>query len=129
MAVYTVFKSKWQIVNLCSSKTASLKAFKFSVNVGNNWPFCHVQTQILILNSLGSVKQTKYAQFSGLNLFFLALFEKTCLYQYTDVKKIELELRGWSQMIGNFSEITHLPKKLKKVGYRLRLSLVFGYHC
>ena len=77
---------------------------------------------------MGSVKQTKYAQFSGLN-FFLDLFEKTCLYQCTDVKKIELELRGWSQMIGNFSEITHLPKKLKKVGYRLRLSLVFGNHC
>ncbi|MEE3021259.1 MAG: hypothetical protein VX367_01335 [SAR324 cluster bacterium] len=33
---YTVFKSKWQIVNLCSSKTISLKTFKFSVNVGNN---------------------------------------------------------------------------------------------
>ena len=33
---YTVFKSKWQIVNLCSSKTTSSKAFKFSVNVGNN---------------------------------------------------------------------------------------------
>ena len=33
---YTVFKSKWQIVNLCGSKTTSLKAFKFSVNVGNN---------------------------------------------------------------------------------------------
>ena len=70
---------------------------------------------------MGSVKQTKYAQFSGLNLFFLALFEKTCLYQYTDVKKIELELRGWSQMIENFSEITHLPKELEKVGYKLRL--------
>ena len=26
--IYTVFKSKWQIVNLCSSKTTSLKAFK-----------------------------------------------------------------------------------------------------
>ena len=49
---YTVFKSKWQIVNLCSSKTTGPKTFKFSVNVGNNWPFCHAKTQILILNSL-----------------------------------------------------------------------------
>ena len=32
-------------------------------------------------------------------------------------------------MIGNFSEITHLPKKLEKVGYILRLSLVFENHC
>ena len=36
LVMYTVFKSKWQIVNLCSSKTTNLKAFKFSVNVGNN---------------------------------------------------------------------------------------------
>ena len=67
--------------------------------------------------------------------FFLALFEKTCLYQNTDVKEIELELQGWFQImlvsyyfseIGSdwfrgwfqimlvsyyFSEITHLPKK------------------
>ena len=35
VGIYTVFKSKWQIVNLCSSKTTSPEAFKFSVNVGN----------------------------------------------------------------------------------------------
>ena len=80
--IYTVFKSKWQIVNLCSSKTTSLKAFKFSVNVGNNWPFCHVQTRILILNSLGSVKQTKYAQFSGLNFFSCFIWEDLSLSIY-----------------------------------------------
>ena len=79
---YTVFKSKWQIVNLCSSKTTSLKAFKFSVNVGNNWPFCHVQTWILILNSLGSVKQTKYAQFSGLNFFSWFIWKDLSLSMY-----------------------------------------------
>ena len=32
---YNVFKSKWQIANLCSSKTTSPEAFKSSVNVGN----------------------------------------------------------------------------------------------
>ena len=78
---------------------------------------------------MGSVKHTEYAQFFGVEFFFLALFEKTCLDQYTGVKKIERELRGWSQIIGNFSEITLLPKKLKKVGDILRLSLVFDNHC
>ena len=67
----------------------------------------------------------EYAQFLRLNLFFLVLFEETCLYQYTDVKKIEIELRGWSQMIGNFSEITQLPKKLKKVGNIFKVIIVF----
>ena len=32
-------------------------------------------------------------------------------------------------MIGNFSEITVLPKKLKKVEDILRLSLVVDNHC
>ena len=78
------------------------------------------------LNSLGSVKHTEYAQFLG--FFFFALFQKICFYQFTDVKKIELELRGWSQIIGNFLEITFLPKKFKKVGDIMRLSLVFDNH-
>ena len=68
-AKYTVFKSKWQIVNLCSSKTTGPKAFKFSVNVGNNWPFCHAKTQILLLNSLGVIKALKSYQFYGKNQF------------------------------------------------------------
>ena len=80
--MYTVFKSKWHIVNLCSSETTSLKAFKFSVNVGNNWPFCHVQTRILILNSLGSAKQTKYAQFSELNFFSWFIWKDLSLSMY-----------------------------------------------
>ena len=60
---YTVFKSKWQIVNLCSSITTSPKAFKFSVNVSNNWPFYHAKTQILWLNRLGSLKHWKAINF------------------------------------------------------------------
>ena len=87
------------------------------------------QNSDLITEWFGVSKTHGICQIFRAESFFLALFEKTCLNQYTDLKKIELELRGWSQMIGNFSEITHLPKKLKKVGYRLRLSLVFGNHC
>ena len=88
LQTYTVFKSKWQIINLCSSKLASPKAFKFSLNVGNNWPFCHVQTHILILNSLGSVKQTEYAQFLRLNLFFLVYVRRLVFIHIQMPKKL-----------------------------------------
>ena len=84
--LYTVFKSKWQIVNLCSSKTTSPKTFKFSVNVGNNWPFCHAKTQILLLNSLGSVKITEYAQFLRA-IFFLLLYLRRLVFIKIQVLK------------------------------------------
>ena len=58
-------------------------------------------------------KTLEYASFLGL-IFFLALLEKTCFYRRTDVNKIELELKGWSQMIGMLSEITHLRKNFEK---------------
>ena len=72
-AHYTVFKSKWQIVNLCSSKTTNPKAFKFSVNIGNNSPCCHAKTQILILNSLAVIKALKNYQSYGKNQFVPAI--------------------------------------------------------
>ena len=59
-----------------------------------------------------------------LNHFFLAWSEKTCFYEHTNINQIELELWGWSQMIGNLSKIIHLPQNLRKVGYCLTLSLV-----
>ena len=77
---YTAFKSKWQIVNLCSSQTTSLKAFKFSVNVSNNWPFCHAKTQILILNSLGVIKALKSYQFCRKNQFVPAIHGRTFFF-------------------------------------------------
>ena len=74
--MYTVFKSKWQIVNLCSCKTTSPKTFKFSMNIGNNWSFCHAKTQILILNSLGVIKHWKAFNFlEKINLSQLYLEE------------------------------------------------------
>ena len=119
---YTVFKSKWQIVNLCSSKTTISKTFKFSVNVCNTWPFCHAKTQILILNSLGLVKHTENTQFLRLNLFFLLFWEDLCLSIYRCQK-------NWARTLGlvsndrKFFQRLHIYQKNWK-----KLEIFWGYN-
>ena len=126
---YTAFKSKWQILNLCCLKTTGPNPFKFSVDIGNNWPFCYAKTQISLLNSFGSIKQWKVPYFDGWIFFFPRL-----IWANLSLSTYKCP-RNWATTLGLvsidrklFRNYT-LARKSKKVSFALRLSLVFDSHC
>ena len=102
---YTVFRSKWQIVNLCSSKTTCSKPFKFSVNITNNWPFCHVKTQITVLNSLSTVKYWKAIWFWEKIIFSQLFFEEWLSKTNDNLKQYPIFLRFCGKYI-NFERFS-----------------------
>ena len=116
----TVFKSKWQIVNLCSSKTTSPKTFKFSVNIGNNWPFCYAKTQILILNSLGVIEALKSYQFHGKNQFLPATLARIFFFIDFFLVKQAWTLVETEQVRSGIQSNSDLPFVLKSTTSKKR---------